>query len=88
MHPPKTYDPAQRSDAANYQRHCFEVLHMKCRSQLWHLFRGLRIKNPNAVLSFPPKCYKQAMSLFQVVWTRLRKMFAAGLNSGCNLFLR
>jgi len=34
MHPPKAYDPAQRSDAAKYQRHCFEVLHIKFRTYL------------------------------------------------------
>jgi hypothetical protein len=32
MHPPKAYDPAQRSDAAKYQRRCFEVLHIKFRN--------------------------------------------------------
>jgi len=29
MHPPKAYDPAQRSDAAEYQRDCVEVRHIK-----------------------------------------------------------
>jgi hypothetical protein len=28
MHPPKAYDPAQRSDAAKYQRDCVEVRHI------------------------------------------------------------
>ena len=31
MHPPEAHGPANRSDAAKYERHCFEVLHAeKC----------------------------------------------------------
>ena len=70
MHPPKAYDPAQRSDAAEYQRDCVEVLHKILQLVLRIILNWEYQRRP----CLPQKCYEPAHVLVPSFLRRVSKV--------------
>jgi hypothetical protein len=54
MHRPKAYDPAQHSDAAEYQPHCLQVLHINFSGKLYTCFEVHELGTPTPSLAISP----------------------------------